>query len=308
MNSLVCAVLIGLAAPSAVDRRLIPLFESLECRFPSGSHVGEVFRYRLFVPKPLDPEEKYPLLLWLPGQEIIDPENTEQLMHVQNLVNRPDEPSRYPYFILVPQCPEDRSEQFAVTLEALDETIRKYPVDPDRVYLLGISAGGSAVWQFALRYPDRFAALAPLASSGPNPAEVVKLRDVPVWAFHKRDDEIIPLERVNHAVAALREAGGTAHLTVFEGNTHDAWTAALHEYKVVNWMLWQRRGATCWYPPGFRPWNLRQIAAQALIPTVIGLAAWSVWRKRRKRAAEEGVSRTEWHSVLQEGRGTAEGE
>lgn len=39
---------------------------------------------------------------------------------------------------------------------------QSFAIDPDRVYVTGISRGGHLVWDVALRRPDRFAALAPL--------------------------------------------------------------------------------------------------------------------------------------------------
>jgi pimeloyl-ACP methyl ester carboxylesterase len=51
-------------------------------------------------------------------------------------------------------------------------------VDPNRVYLLGYSAGGDGVWQLAPRMPDRFAAAAMMAGH-PNEAQLLGLRNLP---------------------------------------------------------------------------------------------------------------------------------
>lgn len=55
-------------------------------------------------------------------------------------------------------------------------------VDPDRVYLLGYSAGGDGVWQLAPRMADRFAAAAMMAGH-PNEAGVAGLRNLPLAIF-----------------------------------------------------------------------------------------------------------------------------
>ncbi len=55
-------------------------------------------------------------------------------------------------------------------------------VDPDRVYLLGYSAGGDGVWQLAPRMADRFAAAAMMAGH-PNEAGVAGLRNLPFAIF-----------------------------------------------------------------------------------------------------------------------------
>jgi predicted peptidase len=246
MTGLIPTLLITLALPGYVDPRIVPHFESLECRDPVAESQGGTFRYRLFIPKPLKEGRQYPLLLWLPGKETIDEENVEQLKHTEFLFRDPDKPWKHPYFVLAPQCPKDRSKEYDVTITVLDDTLRRYPVDPDRVYLLGISAGGSSAWKFALAHPERFAAVAPLGSGGAPPgADVSRLRDVPIWAFHKEGDSCIPIDGVRRTVKAVQEAGGTAHLTVLPGGGHDAWNAGIGTYRVVDWMLWQRRGETC---------------------------------------------------------------
>ncbi|MFD1035375.1 hypothetical protein ACFQ15_11990 [Sphingomonas hankookensis] len=55
-------------------------------------------------------------------------------------------------------------------------------VDPNRVYLLGYSAGGDGVWQLAPRMADRFAAAAMMAGH-PNEAGVASLRNLPFGIF-----------------------------------------------------------------------------------------------------------------------------
>ncbi|MGT2513276.1 hypothetical protein ACVOMT_02645 [Sphingomonas panni] len=55
-------------------------------------------------------------------------------------------------------------------------------VDPNRVYLLGYSAGGDGVWQLAPRMADRFSAAAMMAGH-PNEAGVAGLRNLPFAIF-----------------------------------------------------------------------------------------------------------------------------
>ncbi|MEO5917575.1 MAG: dienelactone hydrolase family protein [Luteolibacter sp.] len=55
-------------------------------------------------------------------------------------------------------------------------------VDPNRVYLMGYSAGGDGVWQLAPRMADRFAAAAMMAGH-PNEASLLGLRNLPFAIF-----------------------------------------------------------------------------------------------------------------------------
>lgn len=60
-------------------------------------------------------------------------------------------------------------------------------VDPDRVYLMGYSAGGDGVYQLATRMTDRFAAAAMMAGH-PNGVSMENLRNLP-FALHVGEDD-----------------------------------------------------------------------------------------------------------------------
>ena len=57
-------------------------------------------------------------------------------------------------------------EQLKIVLGILDETLAAYPVDSQRVYLTGLSMGGYGAWDLAVRFPERFAAVAPICGGG----------------------------------------------------------------------------------------------------------------------------------------------
>lgn len=61
-------------------------------------------------------------------------------------------------------------------------------VDPNRVYLMGYSAGGDGVWQLAPRMADRFAAAAMMAGH-PNEASLLGLRNLPFAIFMGGEDK-----------------------------------------------------------------------------------------------------------------------
>lgn len=99
-------------------------------------------------------------------------------------------------------------------------------VDPDRVYLLGYSAGGDGVWQLAPRMADRFAAAAMMAGH-PNEAQLHGLRNLPFALFMGAEDSAYERNRVARERAAqlaeLRQADpeGYEHLVrIYEGLGH----------------------------------------------------------------------------------------
>lgn len=64
----------------------------------------------------------------------------------------------------------------------IDAQVALNGVDPNRVYLLGYSAGGDGVWQLAPRMADSFAAAAMMAGH-PNDASLRGLRNLPFAIF-----------------------------------------------------------------------------------------------------------------------------
>ena len=102
-------------------------------------------------------------------------------------------------------------------LALVDAARRAYNVDQRKVVVTGYSMGGTGAWYFAGKYPDRFAALVPVA--GRPPATAAGWR-VPVFAVHSRRDEVAPIDGTQKRVAELKQAGAKAELVVLEGPTH----------------------------------------------------------------------------------------
>jgi len=99
-----------------------------------------------------------------------------------------------------------------------------------------LSMGGFGTWAFALAYPDRCAAIAPICGGG-DPARVGAIRHLPVWAFHGAKDTIVPLRRSAEMVTALRQCGGNVRFTVYPDAVHDAWTETYTNPELYAWFL-----------------------------------------------------------------------
>jgi len=99
-------------------------------------------------------------------------------------------------------------------------------VNPDKVYLMGYSAGGDGVWQLAPRMADRFAAAAMMAGH-PNESRLSGLRNLPFAIFMGGEDHAVNRAKVaaekSAEIAALHEAdpGGYVHLSrIYPGIGH----------------------------------------------------------------------------------------
>ncbi len=152
-----------------------------------------------------------------------------------------------PFVVVSPQCPEGSFWYLHLTALGglLDQVMARHPVDPDRVYLTGLSMGGYGAWHLAARLPERFAAVVPVCGGGLSsfgfPDKVCALREVPVWAFHGAEDPVVPLSETTRLVEKLRACGGNVKLTVYPGVGHDAWTHAFREPQLLPWLFAQKR-------------------------------------------------------------------
>jgi len=137
-------------------------------------------------------------------------------------------------------------------LALLDELLANHRVDPERVYLTGLSMGGYGTWSLALAAPERFAAVVPICGGGDpiklllaDPRRAQALKSLPIWAFHGAKDPVVKLEESERMVDALKRFGcSEVQLTVYPEAGHDAWTQTYENPKLYDWLLAHRRTAS----------------------------------------------------------------
>lgn len=103
-----------------------------------------------------------------------------------------------------------------------------YDIDPDRVYLTGLSCGGYASFEYAAEYgASQIAAMIPIAGEGRLAWDRVgcALGDVPIWAFHgDADDEISPAGSIEPLTKLADCPSAENHkLTIYPGGDHNSW-------------------------------------------------------------------------------------
>ncbi len=301
-------------AGSQFSGELLTLLTPVDYRYTGGGYSDREFHYRLYRATPSD-TESLPLIVWLHGLGEAGDDNMKHLRWLDRLIfRRPWERDRYPFFLLAVQCPSDNrtwtrepdsaaeDDMINVTRAILDQVLRDYPIDRSRVYLTGLSSGGSGCWALGIRYPEYFAAVAPIASRGGDDSQVMRLAKIPVWAFHCTADGRTPVLPVATTVKTLIGAGGNACLTQIESNSHDAWTAAFEQYHLLDWLLAQRRGQTSSSPaPGTialrsrlqdfaNGWQWWQILLQVAVPTTLIVAIAKVVKQRRQAIARSRLA------------------
>ena len=199
--------------------------------------------YLLYLPEGYgtEPDRRWPLILFLHGRG--ESGSNLGLVKRHGLARRLAEGLALPAIVVSPQCPAGGWWATDVLGALLDEVSEQYAVDADRVYVTGLSMGGYGTWALALRYPERFAAIAPVCGGG-DPARACTIRRLPVWAFHGAKDDVVAFERSEEMVAALRACDGNVQFTVYPDARHDSWTATYANPELYAWMLAQRRPLT----------------------------------------------------------------
>lgn len=195
------------------------------------------FKYVQYLPKDYDEQKKYPLVFFLHGAGERGNDLDAASRHGYMKYVR-EEGKEYPFIFIAPQCPDDKYWGcFTESLLAfLDDICKALPIDTDRIYLTGLSMGGTGTWMLAMADPDRFAAIAPVCGSG-----IVWhggiLKDVPVMMYHGDCDDIVPIDESVTMLKAVNSRGGNAQLKICYGVDHGAWNIAYAGDELQNWLL-----------------------------------------------------------------------
>ena len=198
-------------------------------------------RYLIYLPKGYGETQKsWPLIMYLHGAR----QSGDDLQKVKT-----DGPLKYvaagedfPFIVLAPQCAKGQwwAHRVDVMANLLNHVTKNYNVDKDRIYLTGINMGGHGSWLLAWEYPERFAAIAPVAGWG-SPGKACKLKDVAVWAFHGAKDAVVPPARSQEMVDALKACSGDVKLTVYPDAEHNIWGATYNNKVLYDWFLSKKK-------------------------------------------------------------------
>jgi predicted peptidase len=218
---------------------------------------ADTLPYRLSYPPDYISKKKYPLVLFLHGAGERGNDNDAQLKHVSLFIDSANQ-TKYPCFILVPQCPKNDvwvsfpnfphsllaadtpTIAARLTLELINRLEKNLPIDKNRIYVTGLSMGGEGTIDFLARDPSLFAAAIPLCGVA-DTSKAKSIKSIPIWVFHGKEDAINNVEYSRMMVAALKKAGGNPKYTEYKEEKHDCWTKAYSESALLPWLFSQTR-------------------------------------------------------------------
>lgn len=174
---------------------------------------------RLYVPDNYDPNESYPIVVFMHGAGQNGTNNTNQVnSHINNLIKA----ARTEGFLLyAPQAPYTyySDDMYQMVQNAVARASHEYNVDTTRIYATGLSMGGGAMKWMMQQYPQLYAAYAPLST--PNNltvAEANTIKHIPAWYFHGRTDGVTSPVQSDLSVRSLVQAQGGPFLNFPTGS------------------------------------------------------------------------------------------
>lgn len=226
--------------------------------------------YRVYVPADRDPNKKVPVLLYLHGAGARGDDNIEQVDGFRWAMDPVKD--KINFVVVLPQCEGDNfwaaQNMTQYALAALDSTVTEFNGDTDRLYLAGFSLGGYGVWHIAAGYPQKFAALIPVAGGvtgtypinpsarrsiipsvgdmleSPEPYNAVarSIGNTPVWVFHGAKDDSVSVEFSRTIVGAFKAIGRKdVKYTEYPEDGHQIFAKAISEPGLLEWLSEQHK-------------------------------------------------------------------
>ncbi len=201
--------------------------------FESGNFEG--MNYLVHYPDRYREGKKYPVLFMLHGAGTrgITLEQYKASASFADIARASD----HKLIIVAPHCTGNFWYDKYETLVRLAKAVAGMPfTDPTRFYLCGASMGGYTAWQLALSEPTLFAAMIPICGGGMY-WSASRLLNLPIWAFHGAKDTTVFPDESQKMVDAVNRKGGSAKLTIYPDNAHDAWNDTYRNPEVFAWLL-----------------------------------------------------------------------
>ncbi|AYB33252.1 PKD domain-containing protein [Chryseolinea soli] len=218
---------------------------------PNGKHYWE------YLPPTYSATgQKIPVVIFLHG--LLERGDTEaDMSKIINVNNTPpnyvEDGHDFQFVLISPQLPSNQGgwNNKNHINPVVDYVLQNYNVDPDQLYLTGLSLGGGGVWGYAQDpvYGQKVRGIAPVCGHQNDKTKACNIANngIRVWAFHGEDDTTVSVSKTINMVDAINACipapNPLAIKTIYPGVNHNAWDNAyridnaLHNPNVYDWMM-----------------------------------------------------------------------
>jgi predicted peptidase len=182
--------------------------------------------YLLYRPEEVftDPDQKYPIAFFLTGfGEVGTPDRPIAMINNGSLTEYLYNGNDVPMIVMSIQHTREKWDHGLIN-ESIDHALLKYPIDENKMYLIGMSGGAFGCWSFAQEYPERLAAIVPISGLG-DTDKACKLSDLSIWSFHNGTDSIVNPGKARQMMKAIEacQPDTEVRFKVFPDAGHNAW-------------------------------------------------------------------------------------
>tara|TARA_B110000503_G_C7170695_1_gene424132 strand:- start:4562 stop:5320 length:759 start_codon:yes stop_codon:yes gene_type:complete len=212
----------------------------------------ETLSYRILKPLNYNSNKQYPVHLFLHGAGERGNDNVSQLVHGGKLFLKKENREQYNSWVIFPQAQKNdwwgyndpyefdynvkESKAMSLVVKLMDDFTQRKDVDPNKVFVSGLSMGGMGTFVILNLRPEMFAAATPICGDG-DPSLVSNYsKKVPVWIFHGSDDTVVSPKKSLKMAKAIIENGGSPKITFYENVGHDSWNNAFAEKDFLKWI------------------------------------------------------------------------
>ena len=139
-----------------------------------------------------------------------------------------------PFIVVSPQSVSSINWWHSFSDDFYQNLLARYPIDPSRIYCVGLSMGGTFVWSGRRLSGNKFLSAAGVCVSsklwiGEYDIELADYTKTvpgyPLWEFHGEKDELAEVGELKDAVAAINADNDSfpVKLTVFPELNHSCW-------------------------------------------------------------------------------------
>jgi chitodextrinase/predicted esterase len=241
-------------------------YESYQYNNPDPSSAPYM-RFRMLSPvgfnRCVDDGQKYPLIVFLhgsgesgvydatPNNGVGEQDNDKQLLHGGQKHLTAVNSSAFNGFVVFPQIRKTASNNYwgidnlIAVRYIIDKLIADYRVDPDRIYMHGLSMGGEGTWIFLANFPKYLAAAHPMsaAKSGFWDNGTMQIyKHIPLWSAQGGLDSNPTKAQGNELIQQIRlNAGGNIRYSYYPNGGHSIWNNEYNKSDFFSWFLAQRK-------------------------------------------------------------------